>query len=152
MQKSNSVFSAEALTVFFARVILGLIFLMAGWYKVFELGAANHAQQLFVEPYTTYWMPEWLLWFTGYTIPYIELTAGLFLVIGLRIKTAAIALGGILIIVTYGHLLQEPFFDTTTHIFPRTVLLLIVLYLNPKHDTLSVDYLITQRTNKLRAN
>lgn len=150
MQKSNSIFAGEAWTVFFARVILGLIFLMAGWYKVFELGAANHAQQLFVKSYASYWMPEWLLWITGYIIPFIELTAGLFLVIGLRIKTAAIALGGVLILVTYGHLLQEPFFDTTTHVFPRTVLLLIILYLSPKHDTLSVDYQIIQRTNKMK--
>lgn len=148
MKKNSSLFSAEAWAAFFARVILGLIFLIAGWYKVFDLGAANHAQQLFVDPFAEHWIPEWLLWVTGYTIPFFELVAGLFLVIGLRIKTAAIAVGFILILVTYGHLLQQPLFDITTHIFPRTILLLIILYLYPKHDILSVDYLISERVNK----
>ncbi len=61
---------------FFARWILGLIFFMAGWFKVFEMGAVQHAQTLFVEGYQDSWIPEWMLWTTGSVIPFVELLAG----------------------------------------------------------------------------
>jgi len=112
------------------------------------MGALNHAEQLFVEAYAENWIPEWLLWATGFIIPYLELAAGLLLVIGLRVRTAAITVGFILVLVTYGHLLQEPFFDTTTHIMPRLILLLVVLFLGERFDKISIDYLL----NKTESN
>jgi len=144
MTDSETVLTARSWSVFFARVILGLLFLMSGWFKIFEMGVVNHALQMFVEAYADYWIPQWLLWVTGFVIPYLEVAAGLLLVIGLRTKTAALTVGFILVLVTYGHLLQEPFFDVSTHIFPRTFLLLFVLYLTDK-DTLSIDYVIEKR-------
>lgn len=144
MTGNSSVFNSVAWAVFISRVLLGILFLMTGWFKVFEMGAENHARQLFVEAYADNWIPQWLLWFTGYIIPYFELAAGVFLIVGLRTFTAALTVGFILILVTYGHLLQEPFFDITTHILPRTILLLFVLYLIDK-DSLSIDHLIERK-------
>ena len=54
--------SPRAWAVFVARVVLGLIFFMAGWWKVFEMGAAEHARSFFVEPYAESWLPGWALW------------------------------------------------------------------------------------------
>ena len=45
----------------FARGILGLIFLMAGIYKVFQLGPMEHARRLFVDPYAETFLPAWSL-------------------------------------------------------------------------------------------
>jgi len=148
MKNIKPVFKPENWALFFSRVILGLLFLMTGWFKVFGMGALNHAEQLFVEAYAENWIPEWLLWATGFIIPYLELAAGLLLVIGLRVRTAAITVGFILVLVTYGHLLQEPFFDTTTHIMPRLILLLVVLFLGERFDKISIDYLL----NKTESN
>ena len=71
---------------FVARWMLGLIFLMAGWFKVFEMGAVQHAQMLFVEGYQDSWIPVWLLWATGFVIPFVELLAGVLLLVGWRVR------------------------------------------------------------------
>jgi len=128
-----------AWAVFFVRWVLGLIFFMAGWWKTFELGPVGHAQRFFIGPYTDSWIPLWLLWTFGTVIPVVELVAGAMLCLGLRVRAAGIAVGMILIVVAYGHLLKEPLFDTTHHIFPRLVLLTFVLAVPAEWDVLSCD-------------
>src|SRR3989442_1225706 len=66
----------HAWALLFARVILGLIFGMAGWGKLFRMGATTHAHRYFVDPYTSSWIPAWLLWSLGLSIPYVEFAAG----------------------------------------------------------------------------
>ncbi len=122
---------------FFCRVLLGLIFFMAGWFKCFELTPWEHASRLFVQPYADSWIPTWLLWVTGTLIPPLELVAGFLLIIGFRTRESLLAVGFILLLVTYGHLLAEPLFSTTGHIFPRSVLM-VAVFLIPE-DALSVD-------------
>ena len=57
---------------FIVRWILGLLFLMAGYWKVFVLTPASHAQQFFVEGFSDTWIPTWLLQVFGYSIPFLE--------------------------------------------------------------------------------
>ena len=59
----------------FARIVLGLIFFMAGFYKVFQLGPLAHARKYFL-PYADTFLPVWSLWATGVVIPFVELIAG----------------------------------------------------------------------------
>jgi len=131
--------------IFFVRWVLGLIFFMAGWWKTFDLGPLEHARRLFVVPYATSWIPAWLLWTLGTVIPVVELAAGALMCLGLRVREAGIALGCILIIVAYGHLLQDALFDTTHHIFPRLVLLTFVLAAPAARDFLSLDFWLGRR-------
>ena len=42
--------------------------------------------------------------------------------------------------VTYGHLLREPLFDMTGHIFPRLALLVFVWVAPMRYDVLSLDW------------
>lgn len=135
---------------FVARWMLGLIFLMAGWYKVFEMGAVQHAQMLFVEGYRDSWIPVWLLWATGFVIPFIELLAGALLLVGWRVREVLVVLGGLLLLVTYGHLLKEPFFDITTHIFPRVAFLLILFVLPRDADRWTLDAFLLGRRGEGR--
>jgi hypothetical protein len=74
----------RAWAMFVARVILGLIFGMAGCWKVFSLGPIEHARQLFVVPYAGTVLPAWSLWAIGTVIPFVELVAGALLFIGWR--------------------------------------------------------------------
>ena len=138
--------------IFFVRWVLGLIFFMAGWWKTFEMGPLGHARRLFIEPYADTWIPVWLLWASGTVIPVVELVAGALLCLGLRVRAASIALGAILIVVAYGHLLKDPLFDTTHHIFPRLVLLTFVLAAPAERDLLSCDAWLHRRVerNELR--
>ncbi len=130
--------------VFFSRVMAGLLFGMAGWYKVFVMGAGAHAQKLFVEGYADSWIPAWLLYATGYVIPLVELVVGWALVAGWRRRESAIVLGFLLLTVLYGHALKEPFFDVTTHILPRFLLLVPVFLWDETVDRFSVDGLLVR--------
>lgn len=131
----------------FARLVLGLIFFMAGMWKVFQLGPLEHARKYFL-PYSDTFLPVWSLWATGVIIPFVELLAGALLILGLRTREALVALGFVLVIVTFGHLLKEPLYEFHTHVIPRLALLLFVFMLPREADRFSIDYLLRRREMK----
>ena len=47
--------------VLFARLVLGLIFFMAGFWKVFQLGPLEHVRKYFL-PFADTFLPVWSLW------------------------------------------------------------------------------------------
>ncbi|MEN3331869.1 MAG: thiosulfate dehydrogenase (quinone) large subunit [Blastocatellia bacterium] len=131
----------------FARLVLGLIFFMAGVWKVFQLGPLEHARKYFL-PYSDTFLPVWSLWATGVIIPFVELLAGALLILGLRTREALVALGFVLATVTFGHLLREPLYEFHTHVIPRLALLLFVFMLRRDEDRFSIDYLLRRREMK----
>ena len=137
--------SNRAWAILFARLILGFIFFMAGFWKVFGLGAMEHARRLFVEPYIHTFLPRWSLWATGTVVPFVELVAGALLLVGLRIRAGLLALGGVLVLVTFGHLLLEPLYEFHTHVIPRAALLLFLLVMPAVEDRFSVDGWLRRR-------
>jgi len=128
----------------FARLALGLIFFMAGVWKVFQLGPLQHARKYFL-PFADTFLPVWSLWATGVVIPFVELIGGALVILGLRTREALIALGFVLAIVTFGHLLKEPLYEFHTHVIPRLALLLFVFMLPREDDRFSVDQSIAKR-------
>ncbi len=131
--------------ILIARVILGLIFFISGLWKVFTLSPVEHARQLFVGPYADTFLPTWSLWATGTVVPVVEFVAGALLLVGLWTRPALLALGGVLILVTFGHLLADPLYEFHTHVIPRTALLLFVLTMPASEDRMSVDYWLARR-------
>ena len=131
--------------ILFARLVLGLIFFMAGAWKVFTLGPVAHARQLFVEPYAQSFLPPWSLWATGVVIPWVELVAGGLLLVGVRTREALLALGGVLVLVTFGHLVLEPLYEFHTHVIPRLALLLFLLVMPSSEDHFSVEAWLLRR-------
>jgi hypothetical protein len=117
---------------------------MAGIWKVFQLGPLEHARKYFL-PFADTFLPVWSLWLVGVTIPVVELMAGALLIVGLRVREALIALGGVLVIVTFGHLLREPLFNLSGHVVPRLALLLFLLWCPREVDWLSLDYLVARK-------
>jgi uncharacterized membrane protein YphA (DoxX/SURF4 family) len=128
----------RAWALLFARLVLRLIFFMAGVGKVFQLGPLEHARKYFL-PFSDTFLPIWSLWFVGVTIPIIELVAGALLILGLRIRDSLIALGFVLVIVTFGHLLHEPLFNFSGHVIPRLALLLFLLWSPREYDRFCLD-------------
>lgn len=147
--KANNLDRSWALL--FARLVLGLIFFMAGVYKVFQLGPLEHARKYFL-PYADTFLPVWSLWATGVIIPFVELVAGGLVMLGLRTRAALISLGFVLAIVTFGHLLKEPLYEFHTHVIPRLALLLFVLLLPREDDRFSLDYLLTRKKTSTSDN
>jgi uncharacterized membrane protein YphA (DoxX/SURF4 family) len=120
---------------------------MAGVYKVFKLGPLEHARKYFL-PFADTFLPVWSLWATGVVIPFVELIAGGLVILGLRTREALVALGFVLAIVTFGHLLKEPLYEFHTHVIPRLALLLFILLLPREDDRFSADNLL-RRGQKL---
>src|SRR5213594_4906325 len=135
----------RAWAILFARLVLRLIFGMAGWGKLFQMGATAHAHRYFLDPYASTWIPTWLLWVLGVSIPYVEFAAGWLLVGGLFVRPALLALGAILVIVTYGHLLKDFLYEFHTHVIPRLALLIFILAMPRERDIVSLDHLLGPR-------
>ena len=134
----------RAWAILFARLVLGLIFFMAGVMKVFQLGPLNHARKYFL-PFADTFLPVWSLWAMGVVIPFVELIAGAMVILGLRVRGALVALGFVLAVVTFGHLLHDALYEFHTHVIPRLALLLFILLLPRQDDLFSIDYLIGRR-------
>ena len=134
----------RAWAILFARLVLGLIFFMAGVMKVFQLGPLNHARKYFL-PFADTFLPVWSLWAMGVVIPFVELIAGALVILGLRVREALVALGFVLAVVTFGHLLREPLYEFHTHVIPRLALLLFVFLLPRADDHFSLDNVLSKR-------
>jgi len=82
--------------------------------------------------------PVWLLWIVGLIIPVVELVAVWLLVVGVRVRGSLIAVGIVLVTVTYGDLLKESLYSFTDHVIARLGLLVVVALLADE-DRFSVD-------------
>jgi len=137
--------TAKSWAVLFARLVLGLIFFMAGVWKVFGLGPVGHVQRFFL-PFQHTFLPVWSLWAVGITIPFIELIAGGLVIVGLKTRYALVALGVVLAIVTFGHLLEQPLYAFHEHVIPRLALVLFVFFMPQEVDRFSLDHLLKRRS------
>lgn len=138
--------SAKSWAVLFARFVLGLIFFMAGVWKVFELGPVGHVRRLFL-PFQHTFLPVWSLWATGFTIPFVELIAGALVIVGWKTRYALVGLGIVLVIVTFGHLLDQPLYALHEHVIPRLALVLFVLLMPDDADRYSLDHFLNRMRN-----
>jgi uncharacterized membrane protein YphA (DoxX/SURF4 family) len=111
--------------------------------KVFQLGPLNHARKYFL-PFADTFLPVWSLWAMGVVIPFVELIAGAMVILGLRVRQALVALGFVLAVVTFGHLLKEPLYEFHTHVIPRLALLLFIFLIPREDDLFSLDYVLTR--------
>jgi len=105
--------------MFFLRTLLGIIALMQGWGKVFTWGLPKVYEMWFKDFERTF-LPKWLIWATAYYTSYVELIAGVCLIVGLFKRIALYFLAIDLIIVSYGHGLLEPIWDLQ-HVMPRAI-------------------------------
>ena len=129
----------RSIAVLTTRLLLGFIFLMQGYGKVFTWGVEKlYNMEFFHEAYKNI-LPDYITHATAYYSSYIELIGGLLLVLGFKRDYALYALASVLIIVTFGHGLAEPIWDLS-HVMYRAILL-IALLISPKEwDRYSFDF------------
>lgn len=137
--------SDRSWALLFVRLLLGLIFFMVGIWKVFDLGPVEHARQFFVNDYADSFLPTWLLWIAGLTTPVVELVAGAMLLVGLRVRAALLALAGVLVMVTFGHLLAAPLYAFNTHVVPRALMIFVLLWAPRGADVATLDRWLERR-------
>ena len=121
----------QTIGLFITRVLLGLIFCLQGFAKIFNWGIDNmykNAFQAYEES-----LPKIITVFTAYYTSYIEFIAGFLLIIGLFRNYALYALGSVLLIVSFGHGLKEGIWDLD-HVMYRAILLIVLLLLPENWD------------------
>ncbi|HEY4196837.1 MAG TPA: DoxX family protein [Mucilaginibacter sp.] len=129
--------TSRAAAILFIRALLGLIFLMQGYGKIF-IFTVPKVYDMFFKVFEATWLPKWLIWATAYYTSYTELICGFLLIIGLFRKYALYFLGIDLLIVSYGHGLMEPIWDLQ-HVIPRAILLIALLIVPQEWDIWHAD-------------
>lgn len=130
----------EAVLTFVLRVILGILFFFQGYDKVFKVRIVG-VTDFFRQELGSIKVPGFILALTAWFTSLAELICGALLIIGL-FKTYSLYILGIdLILVTGAFSLIKPMWDMQL-LFPRLILLGILLYLPMEWDIISADYLI----------
>jgi uncharacterized membrane protein YphA (DoxX/SURF4 family) len=119
------------------RIFIGMICFRQGLYILMQDGSSiKFAENNYVKPFETSFIPKFLLWFMGVINPFVLLIGGVFVTIGFKTKWAAFALALFLLSIAFGHLLGDPF-ETTGDIsmygFNNLAFVLFVLWL--ENDT-----------------
>jgi len=130
----------EAVLTFVLRVILGILFFFQGYDKVFKLKIWG-VRDFFRQELGTIKVPDFVLTSTSWFTSYAELICGAMLIIGLFKQYALYILGIDLILVAGAFSLIKPMWDMQL-LFPRLILLGVLLYLPAEWDVLSADYII----------
>ena len=146
--------TAHALAIWVARGLLGLMFVFSGANKAFGLGVAGYAQELAANPYLAAVAP--LAPGIARAAPWVELPLGILLLLGLWTRGAAIALGGIVLLVAGAHSLtgltvggfgptamSAPFVNG--YVLPRAALVVLLLLTPAAADRYSMNHLLSRR-------
>ena len=129
--------------MFFIRVLLGIIFFMQGYGKVFTMGIHEVYERFFKEFEPTL-LPKWLIVITAYYTSYVELIAGFLLIAGLFRKSAMYLLAVDLLVVSFGHGFMEPIWDLS-HVIPRAILLASLFFLPREWDQWNADAFVRKK-------
>ena len=129
------------IAVFIARVFLGVLFFMQGYDKVFKV-KMNNVIDTFKTELGDSRLPAPLISLAAYYTSYVEMIGGLFLIFGFMKNYALYALGIDLILVAVAMSIIEPLWKMD-YVFPRLVLLLLLLIVPTAWDFLSIDSLLS---------
>ncbi len=132
--------TSRAAAMLFTRALLGIIFMMQGYGKVFTYTVPK-LYNMFFKDFEKTFLPKWLIWATAYYTSYVEMICGFLLIIGLFRKYALYLLGVDLLLVSFGHGLMEPIWDLQ-HVIPRAILFITILLVPGQWDRWNVDELL----------
>ncbi len=125
---------------FLLRVVLGILFFFQGYDKVFYVKISGVIDS-FRRELGTKKIPDFLLVTSAWFTSFVELVFGGLLILGL-FKTLSLYMLGIdLILVVGAFSIITPMWDMQL-LFPRLILLAILLYLPTEWDVLSLDFLL----------
>jgi putative oxidoreductase len=127
----------RAFGLFFLRSLLGVIFLMQGWGKVFKFGIWSLYDNVF-KPFEAM-LPKPVLVAVLFFTTFAELLGGALLLLGWQRRWAYRFLAAVLLLVGFGHGLESPIWDLQ-HVVFRALLLAPLFFLPEDWDEFSMDH------------
>jgi uncharacterized membrane protein YphA (DoxX/SURF4 family) len=148
---SRSPRSARFWTSLILRLFIGGIFVSQGFHDLFRNGGmVAFARRLYVQPFHGR-LPDSLLWIAGLSNPPWELGGGLLLIAGLFTSETCLAMCGFLLIIIFGHCLDDLGNATSgmrDYALANLLCVLIVYATTEQTDRLGLDRLSTgERTS-----
>lgn len=132
-----------AIAILFLRVFLGMLFLFQGYDKVFGIGTKKVGETFRFELNKTR-LPNWIFPITATYSSWVEFLGGILLIIGFAKSYVLILLGADLLMVSLAMGLMNPLWDLR-QVFPRALILFILMLVPAEYDFLSVDYLLIKQ-------
>jgi putative oxidoreductase len=130
----------ETAAVLIARIFLGLLFLFQGYDAIFRVKMKNVVSTMKMS-FSGKGVPRVLVagasWFTSY----VQFLGGMLLLLGLLKYATLYILGIDLLIASIGFGIATPVWDTR-HVFPRMILVVLLLLLPPAMDHWTLDNLL----------
>ncbi|MBX7093651.1 MAG: DoxX family membrane protein [Flavobacteriales bacterium] len=136
----NLILHLPAAGILFLRLMLGMLFLFQGYEKVALIGTSKVAETFRYELKKSF-LPDWLFSATALYSSWVELIGGALLILGLLKPLAFLFLGVDLILVTAAMGMMNPLWDLK-HVFPRMILLVILMFIPIAQDVFSIDHLL----------
>jgi len=137
---STQFLTPETIAPLFTRVLLGILFFMQGYDKIFNVKIVNVIET--IRPaYHKMKLPNFIIVFTAYFTSYIEFIFGLFLMVGLLKYFSLYLLGVDLIIVSFGMSVINSVWNMEL-VFPRFLLLLFLLIYPAEYDVITLQHLL----------
>lgn len=136
----NDLFNPESVALFLARALLAVLFIFQGYDKFFRVGPKEVARSLYPS-FQKFGFSAGLVHTAIWLNAFIEFTCGLFLLVGLLKYVSLTLIGLNMLVVSVGMSLINPVWDMKL-VFPRFILLLIILLFPNEYDVLSLSYLL----------
>lgn len=133
----------EAIAILIIRIFLGILFFFQGYDKIFKIKMSELIRTSQMELAAS-GIPKWTIVLGAYYTSFIELFGGIMLIVGLFKSYALYALGLDLVLVAFAMSKVQPMWNME-FVFPRLLLLLLLLFLPIGWDLLSLDYLFNLR-------
>ncbi|MDQ3110606.1 MAG: DoxX family protein [Bacteroidota bacterium] len=129
------------IALLFMRIILGILFLMQGYDKVFGLGLKKTEEGIEFAMRGKK-LPGSIIKTVTVISSFVELFGGIMLIAGFMIYPALVCLGIDLVVVVFAMSLRESLWDMR-FVWPRLILLLAILLLPSAYDRFSFDHLFS---------
>ena len=129
-----------SLAEFFLRIFLGILFFFQGYDKLINLKLGK-VIETFQQEFESKKLPRFVHVLAAYFSSCTELIGGLLLLLGLFRGIALVALGLDLVLVSLAFSYLHPLRDMR-HVFPRFILLILLLLFPSENALFSLDYLI----------
>ena len=123
------------------RIFTGSLFFFQGYDKLFKIKMPGVIDTFMGDAYRHH-ISRPLVAVLAYYTSFAELIGGLFLVFGIFTNYSLYALGIDLVLVGFAFSVLEPMWDMK-HVFPRFILVTLLMILPLENNKLSIDFLIS---------